>query len=258
MEYLKIWTNFREVISMLKDDEKGRLFDMMLQYAKTGVEPEEFIGNEVFLWPTAKRDIDQARAKSETNSENGKKGGRPPKDKGSDQEPTETGPEDLLPKETEENRNKPTETDENQEEANERRKEKKRKEMKGNEKKDIFLPVEDAREIQSEQDNVLTAAANSGFGRSDAVRAKLIALYADYGMEKMLYAIDQCVQYGAVNIAYLTSVLKGDGKKPEKTEKSRVKTVIAQQYTQRDYDGEQEDVVARMMEKYRSEELRSG
>lgn len=129
MDYLKIWTNFREIIKPLSDAEKGRLFDAMLLYADNGTEPEIISGNERFIWPVAKRDIDMAMEKSEKNSENGKKGGRPPKNKENETEPEET----------EENRNKPNETEKNRTEANERRKEKKGKEIekKGKETENI-------------------------------------------------------------------------------------------------------------------------
>lgn len=73
MDYLKVWTSFREVIAPLSDAEKGRLFEAMLLYADTGVEPSEFRGNERFLWPTAKQGIDLAAKKSETNRANGSK-----------------------------------------------------------------------------------------------------------------------------------------------------------------------------------------
>ena len=73
MEYLKIWTNFREVMEPLSDAEKGRLFDAMLLYAETGEEPANFSGNERFLWAVAKRDIDRMAQKSETNRANGSK-----------------------------------------------------------------------------------------------------------------------------------------------------------------------------------------
>ena len=77
MNYLKVWTNFREVISSLTDAETGRLFLAMLHYAETGEEPEEFEGNERFLWAVAKRDIDMTNNRNETFRQNGSKGGRP-------------------------------------------------------------------------------------------------------------------------------------------------------------------------------------
>ena len=75
MEYLKVWTSFREVIAPLNDSEKGRLFDAMLIYADTGAEPSEFKGNERFLWPVAKQDIDRTAQKCEALKANASKGG---------------------------------------------------------------------------------------------------------------------------------------------------------------------------------------
>ena len=104
MEFLKVWTSFREVIAPLNDSEKGRLFDAMLLYAENGEEPTEFRGNERFLWPVAKQDIDRTALKNDVLRANGLKGGRP---------------------KTKDNQTKPNETKENQTEPNESYKEKK-------------------------------------------------------------------------------------------------------------------------------------
>ena len=52
-------------------DEKYRLFLMMLEYAETGEEPTEYIGNEAFLFPVAKQMIDLASEKNEKLRESG-------------------------------------------------------------------------------------------------------------------------------------------------------------------------------------------
>ena len=120
MKYLKVWTNFREVISSLTDAEIGRLFLAMLDYVETGEEPQEFTGNERFLWAAAKRDIDMTNAKQEILRQNGLKGGRP---------------------KSKENQSEPDESKENQTEPDESLKEKKRKEKKGNENNNgRFIP----------------------------------------------------------------------------------------------------------------------
>ena len=96
MEYLKIWTSFREVISPLNDAEKGRLFDAMLIYADRGEEPD-FRGNERFVWPAAKQDIDRASQRAEILRQNGMNGGRP-----------KTKENQTEPKETKENQSEPS------------------------------------------------------------------------------------------------------------------------------------------------------
>lgn len=99
-----------------------------------------------------------------------------------------------------------------------------------------WLPDEDARKILREQDEVLTAAENAGFDRTNLVRGKLLSLFAEHGREKMLFAIEESATHGAANLAYLSAVLSGKGGKKGKTG-----------FEQRDYTAEQEAAVARMM-----------
>ena len=62
MKYLKVFTDFAGCLEPLNQAEVGRLFLAMLSYAADGTEPE-LSGNERFIWPTAKMNID-ASAKS--------------------------------------------------------------------------------------------------------------------------------------------------------------------------------------------------
>ena len=140
MKYLKVWTSFRDVIQTLQADEIGRLFLMMLEYAETGEEPTEYIGNEAFLFPVAKQMIDLASEKNEKLRQNGLKGGRP---------------------KTKENQTKPIETKDNQSEAEKKRKEKERNEKERKETSS-FIADDDAQEIQTEQNRVLDAAEDAG------------------------------------------------------------------------------------------------
>ena len=59
LHYIKIFTDFRDTVSVLNDAEKGRLLAAMLLYAETGAVPERFAGNECFLWPAAMQSIDR-------------------------------------------------------------------------------------------------------------------------------------------------------------------------------------------------------
>lgn len=220
MKYLKVWTDFEKVLAPLQDDEIGRLFLAMLHYAATGEEPAEFSGNESFLWAVAKRDIDTMAEKSETLRQNGLKGGRP---------------------KTKENQTEATETKENQTEPNKSLKEKKRKEIKRNEMKVDFIDADEAHEIQAEQNRVLEAAQDAGFISSNSVRASLIKLYAEYGLEKMLKAFESCVKHGAPNLAYLEACLKDTPKK----EKAKVN---AQDFPQRDYSEVNAEISAQLAE----------
>ena len=97
--------------------------------------------------------------------------------------------------------------------------------------------------IQHDHDRVLDAAEDAGFLKSNSVRAKLIALYADHGLDKMLSAIDSCVHHGVINLAYLEGCLKGEPKKPKDTGQK----LPAQDYHQREYSDAQEAAFERMM-----------
>lgn len=223
MKYLKIWTDFADIISPLKNEEIGRLFIGMLNYAKTGEEPADLPGNERFLWPVAKRDIDNASEWNETCRLNGMKGGRPRKN-----------PIPDKPEATEENPEKPNETQSNPEEPTDNLKEKKIKENKRNE--NIFFSEDEAAGIQKDHDRIFEAASDAGFKGSNSERAGLLNLYAEYGLEKMLSGISECVTHSAPNLAYLTAVLKGTGKKQKESG-----------YSQRDYSGAQAEAMERMM-----------
>ena len=98
-----------------------------------------------------------------------------------------------------------------------------------------WISGDDARKLQQEQDEVLTAAENAGFDRTNLVRGKLLSLFAENGREKMLFAIEESATHGAANLAYLSAVLSGKGGKKKNG------------YEQRDYSGEQQAALDRMM-----------
>lgn len=65
MKYLKVFTSFCEDTQMLSDAEMGRLFRVMLNYAQNPDESPELRGSERFVWPVAKRWIDDQRVSYE-------------------------------------------------------------------------------------------------------------------------------------------------------------------------------------------------
>lgn len=88
MKYLKVFTDFADAMEELGDAERGRLFTAMLKYAETGAAPD-FRGNERFIWPVAKLQIDRTVEEYsrtvEARRECGKLGGRPKKVNGFDE-----------------------------------------------------------------------------------------------------------------------------------------------------------------------------
>lgn len=108
--YVKAFFDWIEQVSALEDDEKGRLFVAILEYARSGEVPD-MQGRESILFPVFKSQIDRDMESSAKQSENGKKGGRP-----------------RTKTESEENQNKPKQTKRKPTKANKEEKKEKDKE----------------------------------------------------------------------------------------------------------------------------------
>ncbi len=80
--YIKLFVDYLDAIEPLGDAERGRLFTSLLEYARDGAAPQ-LCGNERFLFPMMKSQIDRDNKAleelSETRSQAGKMGGRPKK-----------------------------------------------------------------------------------------------------------------------------------------------------------------------------------
>ena len=75
-EYVPIFFDWTEVTEELNAQEKGRLIDAIVLYAQGGDWQEQIKGNERYLFPAFKRQIDRANDISETKAANGSKGGK--------------------------------------------------------------------------------------------------------------------------------------------------------------------------------------
>ena len=76
MSFVKVYFDFEERTEMLNEVERGRLLLTMLRYAQGKTLPE-LKGNERFLFPVFKADIDRDAASYNAKVSNGAKGGRP-------------------------------------------------------------------------------------------------------------------------------------------------------------------------------------
>ena len=158
MRYLKVFTDFAEVIEPLSDAERGRLFMSMLQYASTG-EAGTLSGAERFVWPIAKQNIDRTRVEAERNAACGSKGGRPKK-----------------PAETDLNLKKPAETDLNRKKAD-------KDKDKDKDKDNIIPPISpngDIVPLEGERPRKHKYGEYKNVLLTDDELEKLKAEYADY------------------------------------------------------------------------------
>lgn len=143
---------------------------------------------------------------------------------------------------TQANRNKCKQTEATEANATNKNKNKSKKEEQESES-ESFMDDDDAHQIQIDHDRVLDAAEDAGFSMSNNVRASLIALYADHGLDKVLDGLRSCSEHGVTTLAYLRACMKDEQRKTVPIKAA----VQAQNYSQRSYDGEQEDALRRMI-----------
>ena len=82
--YIKLPLSFVVLFENLSDAQVGRLVRFMLDFCKTGEEPDfEPTDPLYFIWPMCRDSVVESQEAYErqcsVNRENGKKGGRPPK-----------------------------------------------------------------------------------------------------------------------------------------------------------------------------------
>lgn len=259
LSFLKVRADFDEITEALTDEEKSRLLLAMVRYAQTGADPQ-LSGSERILWPVFRADIDREREICQTLTENGKKGGRPRKSE-NQTEPEETNENQIKPNETKENQTKPKNNLVSEEKEAEREREtekrtKREKEIeKGQEKERENAP---ACEVPQGPDGfeVFWKMYPRKEGKK-AARKAWDKIKPDPLMEMQIRnavrvqkASDQWIRDGGQFIPHPATWLNGERWKDETILPARAspgQAVPAQQYGQRDYDGEQEAAMRRMI-----------
>lgn len=212
-EFVPLFLDFNETTQDLTDAECGRLVRAIVHYAN-GEDCDQLLqGSERIAFRFLQGYVDRNKSLSAVRAAAGSKGGK------------QTQANSSKNKQTEANSSKITNNNNNNNKNN-----------TNNENENGFLDAAAAAGIQAEHNRVLDAAEDAGFKMSNAVRAGLLNLYAEHGLEKMLQGLESCTKHGAVTLAYLEAVVNGTGKK--KGEKG---------YEQRDYTAEQDAAMARMM-----------
>lgn len=230
MEYLKVWTSFREIIEPLTDAEKGRLFVAMLEYAESGIEPQ-LSGNERYVWPSARQGINNTRDRSEQMKANGSK-----------------------PKQAESNRSKTKQNEANESSVKQTEAalfDKEKEKVKDN----IYTTITTAhtREgflSETEIDPLIVKVQQELSGLTDTHYQALNDYREELSDEVVSYAIDLAVGNGVRKWSYVESILRawvtlhiktlGEAKAESQKRKNQPqqrggKVVSAQQYQQREY-----------------------
>lgn len=198
MKYVKLYTDALYAYKRLSDTEFGRAIRALLQYVEDGTEAS-LPGKESIMFDVLREQVERDKAVYNTRIENGSKGGRKPKSE--------------KPKETESNRknrtvNSVTETTYDKD-------------------KDIYIPPYNPPKGETEDDDdelialsekhnaVFDRARECGFDTNTATIHRLTELISVHGPDKVISALDDCVEHGAKSLAYLRKVLE-NAKPPEK------------------------------------------
>lgn len=233
MEYLKVWTSFRELMEPLTDAEKGRLFVAMLEYAELGIEPQ-LSGNERYVWPIARQGIKKASDENERMRAMGSKGGRPRKTE-------ENCGQDDKPTETYENLHKPTQTY-----ANPYKEKDKVKDIYDN---DTAHAREESSVGSVTVDPLIIKIQQELNGLTDTHYAALNDYRDALSDDVVSYAIDLAVGNGVRNWSYVEVILRGwlkagvktlgeaktENEKHKQQPRQQTKLLRSQQYEQRDW-----------------------
>lgn len=207
--HLKVYFSFEEDAQALNDSEKSRLLLAMLRYAVDGTE-SNLTGNERFLFPVFRAQIDRDIENYEIKVNNGSKGGRP---------------------KTKENQEEPKITENNQSKSE------KTETAKIEDKR---YKIDDKRQKIEELFNRFWAVYPRHEGKQAAMKAFEKAKVDNALLETMIAAIEKqkrSAQWqgdGGKYIPHPATWINGRRWEDE-TLQSYGKSVIAQEFPQRDY-----------------------
>lgn len=184
MNYVKLYSDALRQYKRLSDTEFGRALRAVLQYIEDGTEAN-LPGKECIMYDVLREQVERDRLVYNSKVENGKKGGRPPKNK----ENLKNRPVISVSEKTEKNQEK---------------------------EKEYIPPYNPPMGEDDEDDLLLIAQQNNlvydrakecGFATDAATLHRLTELISMHGHQAVLDGLDQCVEYGAKSLAYLRKVV---------------------------------------------------
>ena len=197
LEYVPVFWDWIEVTGELNDQEKGRLIDAMVMYSRGGDWQDRIKGNERYLFPAFRQQIERARTMSEKRSDAGATGGKQAQANAS------------KAKQIQANASKRKQT-----QANASKIAKKEEE----EKKEVattgcgggFLTEEEAQSLSARLDEVYAEAERCGFTCTAREIDELTSLASEHGAERVCDAIRIASDRGKPNLGYLRGILARD------------------------------------------------
>lgn len=196
-EYVPVFWDWIEVTGELNDQEKGRLIDAMVMYSRGGDWQDRIKGNERYLFPAFRQQIERARAMSEKRSDAGATGGKQAQANAS------------KAKQIQANASKAKQTKANASKIA-KKEEEKEKEVATTGCGGGFLTEDEAQSLSARLGDVYAEAERCGFSCTAREIDELTALASEHGAERVCDAIRIASDRGKPNLGYLRGILARD------------------------------------------------
>ena len=197
LEYVPVFWDWIEVTGELNDQEKGRLIDAMVMYSRGGDWQDRIKGNERYLFPAFRQQIERARAMSEKRSDAGATGGKQAQANAS------------KAKQIQANASKRKQTQANASKIA-KKEEEKEKVVATTDSGGGFLTEAEAQALSARLDEVYAEAERCGFTCTAREIDELTALASEHGAERVCDAIRIASDRGKPNLGYLRGILARD------------------------------------------------
>ena len=196
-EYVPVFWDWIEVTGELNDQEKGRLIDAMVMYSRGGDWQDRIKGNERYLFPAFRQQIERARTMSEKRSDAGATGGKQAQANAS------------KAKQIQANASKRKQTQANASKIA-KKEEEKEKVVATTDSGGGFLTEAEAQALSARLDEVYAEAERCGFTCTAREIDELTALASEHGAERVCDAIRIASDRGKPNLGYLRGILARD------------------------------------------------
>ena len=187
LEYVPVFWDWIEVTGELNDQEKGRLIDAMVMYSRGGDWQDRIKGNERYLFPAFRQQIERARTMSEKRADAGSTGGKQAQANASKAKQTKANASKIAKEEEEE-----------------------KKEVATTGCGGGFLTEDEAQSLSASLDEVYAEAERCGFTCTAREIDELTALSSEHGAERVCDAIRIASDRGKPNLGYLRGILARD------------------------------------------------
>lgn len=200
-----VFYEWEDNLKNLSDEQMGRLFRAVFAYEKRG---EAYSGGDPaiemamsFIRYAMDRNLERYKERCETNRENGKKGGRPPKNRS---KPRETQQNRTVFSETERNRNEPKKPERERDRERDPDRDRERERDPERDRDTLSCSVCERAEVE----RFCGELNRAGVPTDDAAKEVLLQLYRKHGFDLLDLAVGEAIARKARSVKYLVGILE--------------------------------------------------